>query len=141
MWSNFDMIETLKQTATGAAILREWLGDGGVPVHPVIAERRAKQCAHGVSGKGCPHNRAGKWWERMLLDPIAAAIRRHIGAKNNMRLFTKYDDQMQMCDRCGCSNLTKPWVPMEHIKAHTSREQFDKFPEWCWITRELKGLV
>lgn len=128
-------LEVIKQDAVGAAILADWIGDGGVPVSPNMAEARAAMCLN------CPHHEPGRWWNIFFRDPIAKAIRRTLEFKNRMNLRLFDEDKFGMCLKCGCSPRLKVWVPIEHIAAHTPPEQVAEFPkDRCWIRSEIEAL-
>ncbi len=61
------MIEEIKRSALGMAVIADWLGSGGQPVTPVIAERRSMACVTGNNGKPCPYNHGSQnglnWWD------------------------------------------------------------------------------
>lgn len=133
------MIEEIKRSALGMAVIADWLGSGGQPVTPVIAERRSMACVTGNNGKPCPHNHGSQnglnWWD-WCKDKIAKTIRLHIGIKKRLKLKVTFEDQLQMCDICGCCLRTKIWTPTEHVRAHTTNEMRDQFPHWCWMKDE-----
>lgn len=128
------IIDEIRQDANGAAILKDWLGEG-VPVRQEHANGRALVCLRGNAGGACPHHKEPNWWERTK-HIIAAVIQQHIAMKNRLNLSTPYDDKLAMCVACGCALPVKVWVPIKHIAAHTKPETFEKMPEFCWQRRE-----
>lgn len=112
------------------AALKDWLGEGGTPVNSGLAAQRAVIC------RDCPENRAPLWWEKMTKEPIAAVIRSQLALKHDLNLAVEHEDDLHMCRVCGCCIRLKVWVPISHIKKHTSPEQLLKFPNWCWIRDE-----
>jgi hypothetical protein len=125
------MIETLKQTATGIAINREWLGDGGVPVPHHIAERRAKIC------EICPLNVEPNWAQRNITNPIAKTMLRWIAYKNQLGLHTSVEKDLNICKACGCDTSVKVFTPIQHIRAHTNEETLNKYHNACWVPQEM----
>jgi hypothetical protein len=115
-------------------VLKNWLGNGGTPVHRILAEERASVC------ELCNLNVAPKWWEANIVDPIASAIRVGLGIKEGMNLKLPQDNALHMCKNCGCCNQLHVWTPLEHITGHTSPETMEKFPDHCWIKTEGKKL-
>jgi len=126
----------ISQASDATAILKDWLGEGMVPVPQEIAERRAEACVHGDSGVRCRFNKAPSWWERMLKDPIAKVIRHQIEVKNQMQVRTSKDDDLWMCEACGCATILKVHTPIKHILAHTAPDTMKKFPSHCFIKQE-----
>lgn len=131
------VIESLKQTATGIAILKDWLGDGGIPVALEVAERRANVCTAGNNGQPCPMNVEPRWWEKSKLG-VAEVIRNHLEVKNEMNLRVSSEDSLHMCRACGCALPLKVHVPIEHIKEHSNPEANQRFVPYCWITKEIE---
>lgn len=118
------LIGEIQNTARGAAVLKDWLGDAEVvPQH--IAEERAKICID------CPENREPRWWEKIKTD-LADRMILHLSVKNKIGLAVKDEEKLGICRVCGCCNPLAIWVPNEHLKKHTSAELQSKFPAWCW---------
>jgi hypothetical protein len=123
------MLDAIKQTAQGVAILKDWLGGGGEPVPRVIAEHRSSFCLQ------CPHNVAPKWWDKAK-EAVAENIRQHLEVKNQVGLTLSNEDRLHMCRKCGCCLTLKLHVPFEHIHAHTSQKVYDSLPVFCWMLAE-----
>jgi hypothetical protein len=115
--------------AETAGILKDWLGDGCKPVHPGVAESRAKTC------EVCPKNQDPRWWE-MAVDLVAGSIRQYIEHKNSLELSVPNESNLGMCRVCGCCLPLKVHVPLDHILKNTKTETLARFPENCWITKE-----
>jgi hypothetical protein len=106
-------------------VLTDWLGDGGKPVAPELAEQRASICVH------CPENRSPNWWEKYT-NAIALWIRRALMVKNNLGYKVPQEDDLFMCRKCGCCLRLKVHVPIAHIRAHTSDLKLGLYPAYCW---------
>ena len=130
---------SLKQDITGIAAIADWLGDGGSPVSPVLAEFRANRCTSGNDGKPCPYNTSPGWWNTVK-DTVAQWIRRELEVKNAMQLHTAQDDHLHMCTVCGCCPKLKVWTPLKHIRDHTPHDIIKKFPAFCWQRVELERV-
>ena len=91
-----NLIEQLRATAKGKAILDDWLGDGGKPVLPERAEARADVC------KDCPKNHKPKWWDLVAhaKDKVAEQIHKHIEAKNGLGMRVSCEDDLIYRSRC-----------------------------------------
>lgn len=123
----------LANDMSGVALLADWLGDHGDPVHPILAESRASYCVK------CPQNVEPKWWERVK-SAIAGVIRGQLALKHGMNLTTRHDDDLHMCRACGCCMKLKVWVPRDHVRKHTPRDALNKMPKYmCWVRKELEG--
>lgn len=128
-----NMIEEIRSTAKGVQILESWLGAGGAPVADELADKRANVCIE------CPLNVEPNWWGRVK-NAIASAIKDHLRVKSNLGFRVENEDGLSMCKVCGCCNALAVWTPIEHIKSHTSTEQFVKFPTACWKRNEIGKL-
>lgn len=116
--------------------LRDWLGDGGIPVDRSLAEKRLSICLHGNNGKLCPLNVEPKWWETALKNPIAEVIRAELELKNSMGLSLPDEESAGICKICGCCLILKPWTPIEHITKHLDERTLSKAPDFCWMKLE-----
>lgn len=126
------LLDELKATARGAAILQDWLGGGAEPVPAAEARARAAVCV------ACPENEPGGWWEHAK-STIAGAIREHVAVKRALKLETVYDHRLGTCNVCKCNNPLQVWVPINHVAAHTPPEVTAKFPVGCWKRKELSS--
>ncbi len=126
-----NLLQTIKSDAVGVAIIKGWLGDSGITVHPEVAQRRADIC------RGCPHNKAPNWWGRAKGN-IAFAIKSTLEVKNKSLLRVKNEKKLSMCSVCGCCIRLSVWTPIIHIAHHTTPEQLGQYPEFCWKKTEIK---
>lgn len=124
------LLSAIRHTSAGAAILTDWLGEGGVPVSQGQSNARADVCAI------CPENRAPGWWNYHA-DAIASWIRRCLAIKNDLGYRVDKEDLLAMCRKCGCSNPLKVHVPISHIRRHITDKQLLDYPPYCWQRKEL----
>lgn len=117
------------RTGTGASTLADWLGDGGIPVAPELAESRAAICVK------CPKHKAGDFLS-LFTGPVANLIRRQLDERREMKLSTSHDDTLSFCDACGCPLKLKVHVPLSYIKKHIQQPEFSQLDPNCWIIRE-----
>lgn len=127
-----NMLKLIRNTKTGAEILDEWLGGGGIPVRLAQSTNRALICSL------CDQNEKGSWWETAT-NMVSIAIRRHLEVKNDIEVSTPYDKEIGTCKVCLCNLPLKVHVPIEHIQKHTSPESLSKFPANCWIPKEINS--
>lgn len=130
---------SIQQDISGIEAISDWIGDGAVPVSSVLAEFRATRCTKSDNGKPCPHNTAPGWWNTAK-SAVADWIKKELEVKNGMRLFTSQDQELHMCDVCGCCPRLKVWTPLKHIKQHTPIETIKRFPAFCWQRIELENV-
>lgn len=120
------ILEEIKNDSVGLSVLVSWLGEKGEPVPQETANRRAAICAP------CPKNKPTSNFLEAAKSCIALAIKRQLEIK------TDYDEQLFMCEVCGCKNSLKVHTPIEHIRSRTPDYQLEKFPtENCWIPKEI----
>lgn len=113
-------VERVRQDAVAAKTLTEWLGAGGEPVAPALAERRAAICAQ------CPQNIIRR---KRLETSIAEAIRQQETVRSKIDLRTSNDQNLHTCQSCGCHLKLKVWVPLKHLAPAD-------FPGHCWFVSE-----
>jgi len=127
------MINEIRNTAEGAAVLKDWLGEGGVPVSQELAERRAMTCTC------CPMNVAPRWWEKAR-NRVARAMVRQLAVKNSANISTSLDENLHVCKKCGCCLPAKVHVPIKHVADHTRPETLEQMPSFCWVRNEIKDF-
>lgn len=123
------MFEELKNDAVGLAVLREWLGDDGVPVSHEDATRRSYICV------GCHENKAPRWWD-FAKNKVARAIKKHLEVKHRVGLGVDVEARLGICAVCRCCLPLKVHVPIQHINAHLDDDVRTKFPDFCWVCNE-----
>lgn len=122
----------VSEAASATGILRDWLGEGGVPVDRRIAEHRAEIC------RQCPQNRHPLWWE-ISKQAIAETMRMTLEVKNGKLIYVDDESDLHMCRVCGCCLPLKVHVPLKHILDNTNPEMLAKFPDNCWIPQNDSG--
>jgi hypothetical protein len=129
------MVKEIIQDAAAIPILLDWLGEDLGAVYPALAIRRARTCIM------CTQNMAPGWWNKNLRDPIAKAIIAQLKVQEttDAKLPVDLEREVNMCRICGCCLKLKVWTPIRHIADHTSREQLEQYPDFCWIAKEIKG--
>lgn len=115
--------------AAGANILKDWLGEGSIPVAQELAQKRADICI------ACPENQEShgimKW-----TTAIANAVHQQRREKLRMALRVNGEEKLFGCRICLCHNPLAIWVPMSVIQERTSEETFADFPSNCWKPAE-----
>lgn len=121
--------------ADGAIILKEWLGEGGIPVAQNLAQSRADVCLkHG--GNGCPANARKTMWSWLSV-PVANTVLRWIEHKNKMNLHVDGEENLGTCSACLCELTVKIWCPMKHIQEHSDPRVIEQMPSHCWVKSEI----
>jgi hypothetical protein len=115
----------LRQTAQGARILAEWLGDGGKPVDRQLAQDRIDTCNR------CIHNKPTD--ARSINKAVAEAILEQEQARNDLAMFLYGEGLAGTCEVCGCYLKLKAWVPLNYLGNQ-------EMPDNCWISRERKAI-
>ena len=75
-----NLLDELRGDVMGLSLLKDWLGEGGVPVSKAMAESRASVCL------GCELNQAPRWWEKTK-GLIADTMRRQLELRNKLNLL------------------------------------------------------
>lgn len=121
----------VKRLGIGAQNLLAW-SDSGKVVPREVADARALICTSGGPNGRCPMNGSGDW-KQLFTAPAAELIQNQLAAKNSMKLETKYDASLGVCEACACPLQLKVWAPLEYALRKMSKETKDKLPEWCWM--------
>jgi hypothetical protein len=115
----------------GGKSLGEWIAGGADPVLSGEAEDRASVCVK------CPFNKEGdlsNFFERATSEMLRATI----ASAKELKLTTRFDDKLGVCDACYCPMKLKVWMPMKHILANMSPEILNELHPECWIRSEKK---
>lgn len=119
----------ITEIINAAAVLKDWLGEGGDAVPVEMANRRSETCLH------CPNHRGVHWWEHAK-QSLAKSIAEQIVIKNQMGVRLEREQDMGICNACGCVLVLKCHVPLKHILAHTDENTMKAFDSKCWIRQE-----
>lgn len=126
------VVGNLRNIAVGAQNLLAWSESGKV-VPQEVADARGLICTAGGPGNTrCPMNGQGDW-KQLFTAPAAELIKNQLAAKSSMKLATKYDSTLGVCEVCACPLPLKVWSPLEFALRKMSKETKDKLPEWCWM--------
>ncbi len=126
-----------RNIAIGAQNLLAW-SDSGKVVPKEVADARALICTAGGPGNTrCPMNGTGDW-KQLFTTPAAELIKNQLSAKASMKLDTKYDATLGVCEVCACPLPLKVWAPLENALRKMSKETKEKLPEWCWMKMGTK---
>lgn len=135
------IVKAVRHAVTGSQILRDWLGDGGVPIAAEFAQMRADACLKDndldEEGKPCPcrQNREGHFAAK-LTTLIAKAIHDQRREKLQLGLRVDGEERLHTCAVCDCHLPLKVWVPFQTIADRTPEHQWQEFPAWCWQRKE-----
>lgn len=119
----------LQAAGVGIATLKDWLGDGGVPVSQGHAEERALVC------EICPKNKPGNWWDWIAREVVQVVLSQR-RAKAALELRVQCEEDLHFCDVCHCDLKTKVFVPFDHIAKRTKEETWKALPDHCWMLAE-----
>lgn len=119
-----------RQVARFTKLMREWLGDGGIPVDRSQSEWRATVCI------ACPMNRGGGFWGRIKRN-VASLINETIAVRNRLEVSTPYDSKLQICSVCHCALKLKVHVPLKFLLETLNPDHEEEFRSVrCWIMKE-----
>jgi hypothetical protein len=121
-----------KKIWSGIRTLNDWIDSGTPPAPQELAERRAATCV------ACPKNGKGdftSWFTR----PASDAIKEQIEKLAAMRLKTKQDAALNVCEVCLCPLKLKAFTPIKYIKDNLSVEVLNDLKNVpnCWIPKEV----
>jgi hypothetical protein len=113
----------------GTQILVDWIESGAEAVPVAQANQRAKVCSE------CPKNGKGDLLSFFTI-PVANAIRMALQKRNEMALKTDFDEQLGICEACGCVNKLKCHVPLNRFLYKMTPEAVAALDPKCWILSE-----
>lgn len=122
----------VQQINQARKILHDWLGEGCNPVPIEQAQARADVCLK------CPNNYQGSWMWNLA---TSMAIASQMKLRDLMAIKVNGEERLRVCTVCGCKVQLKIHVPIKHIYSHTSDEMVNRFPDFCWIRKEITELV
>lgn len=122
-----DWMARPRQLVTGAMTSADWLKDG--PVEHALAENRAATCVQ------CPVHKKGDWTS-FFTAPVAKLIQKQMEEISGLRLFTSKDQELGVCDACGCVMRLKVHVKKSTIMGRIKEPELKKLDPGCWITTE-----
>lgn len=131
--------EVVGNASAAAALLAEWLGEGGMPVSAELSNKRAKVCLH------CPQNADPNWLQK--LEAVAAKkIKSMLAWKHQLTPPVEQEGKLLTCQVCDCYLPLKVVVPMKHITRGTSPETMAELRtvltnagEKCWVVTESEA--
>jgi hypothetical protein len=121
-----------KKIWSGIRTLNDWLDSGTPPAPQALAESRAAVCA------ACPKNGKGDFTS-WFTNPAADAIKQQVEKLALMRLKTKHDSVLNVCEVCLCPLKLKSFTPIKYIKDNLSVEVLNDLKNVpnCWIPKEV----
>lgn len=125
------LVVAIRRTSDGARILDDWLGAGGLPADPALAESRSVVC------EPCPNNVKGDW-KALVTGAVAEAVLEQRRVKTQLNITVSNEDNLGTCAVCLCHLALKVHVPMAHIQKYTSDAIWSELPEFCWMKKERK---
>ena len=114
-----------EDVVAGTATLVNWAGAGFPKVDQNLADTRANVCSRcyfNVQMQGGCHS----------CGQVASLASSIVGIRR-----TSSDPFLKACAVCKCSLQVKVWTPIDAIAKGTRQDQYDRFPNFCWVRREL----
>ncbi len=124
----------LQGVVAGASAIVESIARKEEAVPAVASAARATVCA------ACPLNEKGDWLSIFTV-PAADAIRKAMGAMNDMDLKTPSDHLLGCCSACDCPLRLKVHFQIERILSGLTPGQKGALWDKCWIRSESEGKV
>lgn len=128
------LAERISKLAAGSQILRDWWGEGGLPVSKTLAEARASVCVR------CGCNQKGDWLNKVP-STIAGAILEQRRCKDKLQMRVSQEAQIMTCNACECHLPLKVWVPLSNIEPFTSDKTWKRLPQHCWMQTEARSPI
>ena len=106
-----------QQALDGLNILKEWFGNGAIPVARELSQGRADVCLT------CPFNKPGF----KPVEALAEKIKQQAEKKNELKLSVVGETDLHTCDCCWCHLPLKVHVPFSTILDQTPAPMIEKF--------------
>ena len=131
--------EAVGNASKAAALLAEWLGEGGLPVASDLSNKRAQVCLQ------CPQNSDPGWLQKLEAS-VAMKIRNLVAWKHQLSPPVEGEGKLLTCQVCDCYLPLKVVVPTKHILKGTSAETMAELKtvltnanERCWVVTEAEA--
>lgn len=124
--------ESVEKAVVGARIIYEWWGEGGRPVEPELAQRRADNCM------GCPKNSTDPTW----LSKFSETAREQLQLRSNLKMSVSNEEKLGVCSVCECPMKLKVHTPLTLIAERTPQSilvDLDKVEGLCWVRDEIRA--
>lgn len=131
---NPSLSQGVSAVVAGAKIIAEMFGSEGPIRDKKLANDRALTCAV------CPLNGRGNW-TRFFTVPAQAMVRKLLGMVKDLGLQTDLDEELGICEPCGCPLKGKVWARIEHILKHIPAADKAALHPRCWISKEERELT
>lgn len=119
-----------REVWAGTKVLASFLLAGKPLVSKDEANRRASICAR------CPRNVTFHKPCGGLCGELREAVTAIVGEQT-----THFDDRLDACSVCGCSNSAQVWIPIEQLKLGVSEEMMGQFVDFCWKKAGIEELA
>lgn len=120
------LLERAKSIPKGIEVIGNWLGEGGIPVTPDLAQQRANICIN------CPLNKKGN----SLIAVLARSVHMHVRVKNKLGIRVLGEKKLGECGVCMCDLKLKVHVPIKLIRRTLHADEVEQFPTYCWQISE-----
>jgi len=114
------------------AMFRDIFGPDGKAVSKEVAEIRATSCVK------CPLNQKGTLGE-FFKTPIANSITGLFGLMRDKSFTTSRDDELGICEACGCVNRAKIFATGEVLSKNMAAEEIARLHPDCWIPDAIRN--
>jgi hypothetical protein len=116
---------TLDKAKRVYQVYKQWIGAGRSP--SLHAQERADICV------ACPHNKPVVECVKVTTF-MEQALRAQLELKTQMKLATSQDNNLLVCELCGCFMKVKVHVPLDIARANTP--DWKGFIKTCWLHRD-----
>jgi len=114
------------------SMFRDIFGPDGKAVEKEVAESRAAICT------ACPLNQKGTLGE-FFKTPIANSITGLRGMMRDKSFTTSRDNELGICEACGCVTAAKVHASGEVLQKNMSTEEISRLHPDCWIPDAIQN--
>ncbi len=121
-------VDEIKRLAFGSSLLIDWAESGELPVDQAVAEGRGQTCA------ACPLNNVGKY-EEWIKHPLSAMLKVRTARITSMKLITRKDAQLGLCEALFAPNSFLVHEPSELLQKKIAQKPSINLWDQCWLKK------
>jgi hypothetical protein len=118
-------VEFFREIWTFRSTLKEWFGEGGIPVSQETADARAAMCL------ACDFNRRSTFG----IETASNVLKRRLETKRRLGLSVFGEERLHSCELCRCHLPLKIHVPIKFIRQYQRedvRQAIKRGKSECW---------
>jgi hypothetical protein len=133
-------LKLIREAKQAHDVLVDWLGSNAKPVSPRVSQRRADQCNGRITGLPCPLH-VEKPLKELFVGSALVPVKKRLEAKSMLKLTIDGEENLHVCDACGCLLKLKVHTPIDVILENTRAEDMQALHPDCWVLKEFMEIL